>query len=262
MLRDLTTSFIIEFTKKYSDFNIVIKPHPHENVIFWNEFVSKLSAPNVKLFVGKTINELFIISNFHISYNVCTTTSEAAVSGLPTMEINTLLSDQLYDYEHLSLPKYRAQNIKDMINFINKELSPNIDSYINNNYKKKVNEYIKKYYGIFDGKRCEAYAIAIDDYWNKVVEKKIESSILPFYIVVISNIYLIIKYLKKIIFKEKIKQDNKLVNEVNRPSEQNTRKVKKIGCKIVDYEYGLFDNRIKAGDEVYWLQKYDKFFSK
>lgn len=262
ILRDLTTSFVKEFAHKYTDINIVIKPHPHENVIFWDEFVSKLSVPNVKLFVGKTINELLIISNFHISYNVCTTTSEAAVSGLPTMEINSLLSDHLYDNQHLSLPKYRAKNIKDMINYIIKEFSPNFDSYVDNNYIKKVNEYIKKYYHIFDGKRCQEYAIAINDYWNKVLEKKIETSRLPFYIRVMSKVYLIITYLKKIIFKEKIKQDNKLVNEVNRPSEQNTRKVKKIGSKIVDYEYGLFDNRIKDGDEVYWLQKYDKFFSK
>ncbi len=262
MLRDLTINFVKEFAKTYPDINIVIKPHPNENVVFWDEFISTLSATNVKLFVGKTINELFLISDFHISYNVCITTAEAATLGLPTMEINTSLSDYLYRNEHLSLPKHRANNIKDMINFIIKDLSGNLNNFTFADYKKRVNEYIQKYFYIFDGRRCEAYAIAIDDYWNKVLEKKIETSRLPMYLEVITKIYLIIKYLKKFIFSKKIKQQNKLENEVNRPHELNIRKIKKIGSKIVDYEYGLFDNRIKAGDEMYWLQKYDKFISK
>jgi surface carbohydrate biosynthesis protein len=262
MLRDLTTNFVKEFAKTYPDINIVIKPHPHENVIFWDEFILKLSCSNVKLFVGKTINELLIISNFHISYNVCTTTSEAAVSGLPTMEINSSLSEYIYDYEHLSLPKYRANNIRDMTNFIIKELSSNFDNSIHYNYIKKVNKYIQKYFYNFDGKRCEAYANKINEYWNKVLEKKIATSRLPFYIKIMSKIYLIIKYLKSFLFSKKIEQINKLINEVNQPSEQNIRKFKKIGYKIIDYEYGLFDNRIKSGDEEYWLKKYDKLFFK
>jgi surface carbohydrate biosynthesis protein len=258
ILRDLTVDFVREFSKKNPNINIIIKPHPHENVVFWDNFISTISRPNVKLFVGKTINQLILISDFHIAYNVCTSTAEAAIFGLPTLEINTYMSDKLYDQVHLSLPKYRKKKIEDISGSILKEFSQdNNEHIINEEYSKKVNNYISEYFHIFDGLRCKAYANAIDNYWHNFLKGNIEKSIVPFYVVIISKIILLINFIKIIFFSKKIEENIKLINEVNKPSEQNIRKTKKIGTKIVDMEYGLFDNRIKPGDEQYWLSKFN-----
>ena len=259
IMRDLTLDFVTEFSKKNPNINIIIKPHPHENVVFWDNFISKISRPNVKLFVGKTINQLLLISDFHIAYNVCTSTAEAAISGLPTLEINTNSSDNLYDKEHLSLPKYRAKKTEDICKSILIEFSQkNIEEIINQEYSRKINNYVSKYFHVFDGLRCKAYSDAIDNYWHNFLKGNIEKSIVPFYIVVISKIILLRDFIKNNFFSKKNEENIKLINEVNNPSKENIRRIKKIGTNIVDYEYGLYDNRIKIGDEKIWLNKYAK----
>lgn len=261
-LRNLCVDFIKEFSFKNPGINIVIKPHPHENVVFWHELIEKISLPNVKIFLGNSINELLNISDFHIAYNVCTTTAEASISGLATMELNTVLSEKLYDLEHLSLPKYRATEVNEMSDYILSEFLKKNSKDIDIPYKKRVDNYISKYFHIFDGKRCAAYAYSIDKYYLDSKEKRITKSKFPTYLKLITLFISLKRLMINIFFKKKIISNFEIIKQVNRPSERNQRKIKKIGSKIVDYEYGLFDNRIKPEDAQYWIYKFEDFFVK
>ena len=47
-----------------------------------------------------------------------------------------------------------------------------------------------------------------------------------------------------------------IVREVNNPSKTTSRKCYEINGKLADKEYGLFDNRMKQGDEQLWFDKF------
>ena len=46
--------------------------------------------------------------------------------------------------------------------------------------------------------------------------------------------------------------------EVNRPSKTNANLTYELNGKLVDKEFGLFDNRMSIGDENKWFEKFDK----
>ena len=48
------------------------------------------------------------------------------------------------------------------------------------------------------------------------------------------------------------------IKEVNRPSETTPNLTYELHGKLVDKEFGLFDNRMSIGDENKWFEKFDK----
>ena len=49
-----TNIFYIEhLARKFKNYNIVLKPHPNENVKFWKDFIK--NYPNIKLLLGKIL---------------------------------------------------------------------------------------------------------------------------------------------------------------------------------------------------------------
>ena len=92
-LRKITEQFLIDQKELFNEeINFVIKPHPNESVIYWNKLIEKNNLKNCYLMVGKNINELLAISDFHISHNICTTTAEAMMCNLATLEIKYVLN--------------------------------------------------------------------------------------------------------------------------------------------------------------------------
>ena len=57
---------------------------------------------------------------------------------------------------------------------------------------------------------------------------------------------------------QKLRQLKKtqLETEVNNPSFNNDRDTYSLNGHLVDKEYGLFDNRMKLGDEQVWFKKF------
>jgi len=47
-----------------------------------------------------------------------------------------------------------------------------------------------------------------------------------------------------------------LIREVNAPSAANTRATRQINGVLVDQEFGLFDNRMRPGDERDWMDRF------
>lgn len=165
-LRETTVQFIKSQISKGR--NIVLKPHPNEKIAFWEDLQSDIGSENFKLFHGDNINNLFSISDFHIAHNVCTTIIEAEMQGLQTIEITADLSRKLYKTEHFGIATYEASNIA--------ELNLCIEDFLNNKNKISenisLNNYIENYFFGFDGQRCKAYSVLIDEFIQAEATKR------------------------------------------------------------------------------------------
>lgn len=255
-LKAITEESIRKLIIEHPNVSIVIKPHPNENVVYWNELISELDAKNIKLLVGEPINHLLRISDLHITHNVCTTTIESMMMGIPTAEIHTLDSQNLYKKEHLYMANYIAHHPDD-INAIAWEV---LDSIPLTNAKLYVRQnsdltsYIKNYFFKFDGNRCIDYAIYLNEFMKENKKKNRigwllhhPRHVLPYFARVIWQNFKKLRQLKK---------KTQLETEVNNPSFNNDRDTYSLNGHLVDKEYGLFDNRMKLGDEQVWFKKF------
>ncbi len=245
-LRTITENFLIsadnEINKKV---NFVIKPHPNESIIYWHELIEKNNLKNCYLMVGTNINHLLSISDFHISHNVCTTTAEAIMSDIPTAEIQTELSDELYADEHLNLPDYKLKNKRDLIEVIN--------NYFTKTSKKKntkIDKYIKSFFTMNDGKRCKFYANEIEKFVNEDNKNKLSMKSKIKYSFLISLIAL----RNKVMFIRTAK-NKKIIEEVYQLKKESSVKISGIN---VHKEYGLFDNKIQTDDYKVWYKKFEE----
>jgi surface carbohydrate biosynthesis protein len=257
-MRSFITKAIHHFYEFYPNINIVVKPHPNENIAHWKNLVDSFSMKRVHLSLGEPINHLLIISDLHIALNVCTTTFEGKLSGVPTVEIQSDISSELYEKDHLDLPDYVVRDIDELDLIVKKIL-------ISEDYSKiqtriniaKLQKYIDKYMYKFDGERCFEYAQKISDFIRSTNNSSNEEGIVHFFL---KNYHLIRPFVeseaKKLIFKLKKftknsftkKNDAAEVHDVNNS----------LACNISIDSRGRFDNRIKPGDEKYWFQKFDR----
>ena len=253
-LRNKTEKIIGIILKTYPKVNLIIKPHPNENVVYWDELIKKTDSKNIKLFVGEPINNLLRVSDLHISHNVCTTTSEALLFGIPALEVHCDNSKDLFSEKHLYIANYiinKPENINPIIDLV-------LYGRASNEVQKHKNEtsfsdYIEKYLYKYDGLRCFEYAQYLAEFTN-LASKNLRSSNF-IYDLINTLYYLLIKIRNKL---PSYKKHAKIIQGVNNVSIHNYRDVVKVNNKLVDKEYGLFDNRINEGDEEYWYTKFKK----
>jgi len=256
-LRLLTENLIKILLNKYPNLNIVIKPHPHENVVYWNNFIKSLNNSNLKLLVGESINILFQISDFHIAKNACTTTVESRLYGIKSLELHTDKSIKFIPKKHF-LSNYIATNTQQAICVIDSVLfNRNVyksESLKNNN---DVDSYCKKHLYKFDGLRCFEYAkyfVALAN--GKMVNPNRATIRKTLDDLKNIGLYFIVLIRKRI--NNSLHRQSKLETQVNNPTAENDRPTSELKGHLVDREYGLFDNRIKKGDEIPWFKKFDK----
>ena len=255
-IRLVIEDLIKKISQRYPDLNVVVKPHPNENVVYWNDFIQKIGNKNLKLLVGTSINQMLGISDLHIAKNACTTTSEARLYGVNSIEIHTKKSNVYFAEDHF-LSNFIINNSDEIFSIIDSVLYKkdiqHVNKYENTN---DIEKYIKKYMHIFDGLRCFKYAEYLASYIKDgppIVRKSNfkksfeELKNICLYLIVFLRNRLIIKYSRQ----------RKIDNEINNVTDKNLRKTSKIGDKLVDTEYGLFDNRIVEGDELFWFKRFD-----
>lgn len=241
-LRSLTTRLIEKILDEMPSVNVIVKPHPNENIFYWKKLVESYPASkNIKLCVGEPIINLLRASDLHISLNVCTTTFESLLSGIPVIELHTELSEQLYEAEHLYLAPYTARKEKEALIAV-KEILSNANYEQSQEQKEKLTKYIEKYFYKFDGKRCYEYAKEIVSFLSNIKTEKLSLTKMLLKSPKIYKDYIIfcIKgYIKRII-----------VPFLNFFKTQSLKK------REIDSR-GRFDNRIQPGDEILWFRKFE-----
>ena len=243
-LRDKTSEIINGIVEKFPNMNIILKPHPNENIVYWQELVSSLNANNIFVSIGEPINHLLKVSDLHISHNVCTTTYEAMMTGVPTVEIHTKNSKSLWASEHLYLADYIIESFDDLSEKVK-------DILINNKFTRdkikndQLNKYTEKYLFKVDGNRCQEYANKIDNFIgnSSLIEDKIK---------ILEQTKLLIKY-------SYVKGINTLYKIKHRLVQLTYSRDKKLNINNIDNRIdhlGRYDNRIKPGDEEFWMDKF------
>tara|TARA_B100000965_G_C19603452_1_gene764475 strand:- start:15886 stop:17160 length:1275 start_codon:yes stop_codon:yes gene_type:complete len=219
-VRNTNIHYIKYLAEKFNNYNIILKPHPNENIEFWEDFIRKY--PNIKLMIGKNINDLLSVSDLHIGMTICLTITEAKILNIPTIELIPLdfKTDELFQKDHIGLGDYFVDS--------EKKFDKAILNGLNSAEKQSsINEYISKYYFKFDGKRCKDYAKSIDDYFKGNG----------------------IGYINRSIF-------NKSFHYLY----YNLKRIKNYKMNFGERidKRGRYDNRIKHGDEKEWYQLYQR----
>ena len=158
LLLELITSALKDLIKKYENFIFILKPHPNEKIQYWIDLKSNLNSNNLILFSKGNIINLLKNSSLHIALNGCTTTLEAKLMYIPTLELHTKYSKDLYHKDHLNLPDYKALNKTDVLNTVNllKENKIKIN--------KMDEDYVNKYLFNFDKNTIYEYAKVLTDF--------------------------------------------------------------------------------------------------
>jgi surface carbohydrate biosynthesis protein len=244
-VRNIIKSFISQGIQQFRGVNIVLKPHPNEDIRPWAEFLDKLECANVKLMLGGPINHLLAISDLHITNNACTTIFEAALSGVPTVEILGYKADEFL--ESKGLGKYMVSDSESLIEVVRQEIYGENTGCISNS-QDTLESYLKEHFYKADGFRCLEYALKIDKFMKNSTFKKHNTIsffakhpnyILPYFPVLYH------RYRPKVrgFIKEAILYDK--------------WKVKEQDPNLIDGR-GRYDNRMKPGDENIWFERFEK----
>lgn len=256
-LRDRTMELVTTLSETRPDVNIALKPHPNENVVFWSDFITRLAKPQVRLVVGEPINHLLRVSDFHVAFNVCTTSVEALLAGVPAMELQTARSLQLYGESHLDLPNYRTTTLEAALEAIDRETGAVPDQrHHQPDQQAKLDAYVREFLHVFDGRRCEAYAATLAQWLASAPSRPVgwraflrHPSLAALALVVKAN---------EFVSSGRRAETSEVIRQVNRPGANNTRPVRQINGIALDEEFGLFDNRMRLGDEGVWLSLFAK----
>ena len=253
IVRDLTKLMIRHIVCKHPEVNLVIKPHPNEDIVYWQDLVNLLPNNNVHLSLGEPIDHLLRVSDLNIAHNACTTTFESLLSGVPAVEIHTDKSINLFKADRLNLPTYVIKTVDELDHVIKKELyRGDGDKKENGEQSEELKDYISNYFYKCDGLRCYEHARAITDFVEDSVEE------VPYYgKFIVNNPKFVVKYLKSRVKRYVFRPIKTYVGKVSERQEALDAKGascsndKMVGDKV------LYDARIKPGDEEYWYRKFE-----
>ena len=227
-------SFCEDFVKTDIQYNLIIKPHPNENVNFWKNFINNLNDNRVKILLGKTIQDLLTISDLHIAKTGCLTLLEATLLKTKTIELlsTSEIAKKIFFDSHTYLGIYNIHKFSEIKNDLENLINNKISIEINNKHKKKINQYIKNYFYKHDGRRCLEYSKVLNNYLNNdnnfLIKKNDYLRPISFTLAVIRKVF-------KTMYRKFIKIDNSLIDS-----------------------RGRFDNRINDNDRSIFFSKYDK----
>ena len=115
----MTAQIVEKAALELNNFHFVLKPHPNEIPKFWLDIVEKQKLKNITIMKSGTINDLLNLSHIHMAHNVCTSTFEAMIKKIPTIEMQTDRSQIMFSEKDLKLPLFPVQNSKEAIEAVN-----------------------------------------------------------------------------------------------------------------------------------------------
>ncbi|MEC8338802.1 MAG: hypothetical protein VXZ84_11725, partial [Planctomycetota bacterium] len=247
-LKDLNEAIIRSFVDR-EGWNLVVKPHPNESVIHWQEFIQSLNSPNIALMTREPISTLLAMSDLHVCNNYCTTSAEAVMFGLPTVEVHTDLTVKTYGDEHKCVPHFIVRSAHELQDLLDSDEESGKTS-----LNDVQTEYLRGHYGELDGQRCQKYAEYLAQYIQDC-----RSGGEPVRGLTVSNraLALILKFWR-LLNTRKRKAAQIASMRTNHPEAAPEDAVIEINGVKTSKEYGLIDNRMRIGDEAAWNIKFDE----
>ncbi|MCK5528816.1 MAG: hypothetical protein KAI74_03975, partial [Kiritimatiellae bacterium] len=103
--RRVTRTALLALRKEFPDANLALKPHPNEDITFWQEFIDEAKAVpgkgQVALICGVYIWDALSCADVVIQRS-CTTAAEAWFLGIPSVEAKFNDDDFYYSADHAS----------------------------------------------------------------------------------------------------------------------------------------------------------------
>lgn len=149
------TSFF-RAAKAMPDVQFVIKPHPVENRDFYRTYVQKHALKNVRFCPEDYVWNILNATDVHL-HRHCTTAVEAWMWNKPTIEMG-MDHHPAWEWPDREAGSDVALTTDDLVDLIRLGLDEPVDV-DKKNYRQN---YIQKWFGPVDGRRCEAAADLID----------------------------------------------------------------------------------------------------
>ena len=140
---------ILKLADEYPSKNILIRPHPTENINTWKKFAESSGYSNIKVvFTSQSINPWLIAAEKVISIN-CTSSLESALLGKISLNYIPYINEEM-EYD---LPKACSETIRNydqLRESINNSTEfrlnrKHLENYINNSGKKSFCHYLLSY---------------------------------------------------------------------------------------------------------------------
>ena len=136
---NLTMETILTISKDFPDHNILIRPHPTENIETWEDFAKEADVPNIKVvFSAESINQWLLAADHVISHN-CTTSVESAILGVTS--INYIpYSLETFEYDLPKVCSHTVRNYEEIKTIINSKKKLNMDEKLIQYYVHNFNQ--------------------------------------------------------------------------------------------------------------------------
>ena len=121
---------ITYLANKNNGFDIVLRPHPEENIEAWKTFLEGI--PNVHVIKNDSITP-WVNNAFAVMHNGCTTAIEATVSGKPVITYKPF--NQEYTFDIPNKLGHQAESLEELSRIVN-----NLFSEIQINSQKDINK--------------------------------------------------------------------------------------------------------------------------
>ena len=189
-----------------------------------------------------TLENFLKLSDLNISQNICSSTFEAKLMKLKTIELQTSFVKKYSNKIHRHLANYVVSN-KNKFFTIFKTLIKNKNKKIYED--KKLKKYIDNFFYKFDGLRCRDYAKEIDRFLRNLPHNKIKFDL--------NNNQ------SKELQSLKIKFKNKEINKKKFNLKKILSDLLPMNKDKLKYDNKFrYDHRYNSNDEKIWYKKFDK----
>lgn len=154
-------------SKNNNGYDIVLRPHPAENVEIWNTYLENI--PNVHVIREDSISA-WVNNAFAVMHNGCTTAFEATISNKPLITYTPYI--QKYGNELPNMLGYRIKSKEELLDKVN-VIFNNYKSDTEDNYNNPLPEIVSKKIFI-DNNELAAYKIVKN--WNKLENQSLNLS--------------------------------------------------------------------------------------
>lgn len=156
----LTMETIERMAKDFPDKQILIRPHPTENVSTWNKFTDSSKCSNIKVvFTSQSLNPWLVAAEYIISNN-CTSSLESLIMGIPSINFIPYPDSEM-EYDLPKLCSYTLRSYEEIKKFFNKKLKVSLDN-------KDLDKYIQNY-----GEK--SFCFFLDSFLSNNIDKSLYS---------------------------------------------------------------------------------------
>ena len=136
----------------------IIKPHPGEDIAFYQERVKRASLPNVSFIFQEYIWDLLNATDLHL-HQACTTAIEGWLLRKPTVEMK--LDNRLpFVWDEMEAGSDKAESAADLGDIVDSYLTGHT---LSEGMQSRREQHIEKWFYKVDGRRCQEAARHIDN---------------------------------------------------------------------------------------------------